>query len=67
MIVKTINSTFEESSKAVLEESIAENFETVIVFGFKNGLIYTKNSRAKSRLEVMGALMAAIDHINHQA
>lgn len=36
-----------------------DNYETVIVFGYKNGGVQIRMNRMKSRLELMGALEAA--------
>jgi hypothetical protein len=47
------------SANDVLEGAIKEDFETVIVFGWKGGVLYSRMSAGKNRLEIMGALEAA--------
>lgn len=42
-----------------LEKMKQEGFESVIVHGFKDGLIYTGSSARRSALEILGALEAA--------
>ena len=46
-------------AKVVLEECIKEDFETVIVHGYKDGKIYTKSSASVNCLEIIGALTVA--------
>jgi len=45
--------------KEILEESITHNFNSVIVFGFKDGQVRIKKSKVSNNLELIGALEAA--------
>lgn len=51
--------TIENTSAQILKEAIYEEFETVIVFGFKKSRVHIKTSGLHSNLELMGALEAA--------
>ncbi len=57
--LKLINSPMTRDARKVLEDAIAEDFETVIIFGFKDGMVTTTASRRKNSLEILGALEAA--------
>ena len=46
-------------AKEVLEDAIKEDFETIIIFGFRDGKVFTRKSRSKNALELLGALRAA--------
>lgn len=48
-------------ARGILEEAINEDYETVIVFGFKDGEIHTRHSASKDCLEIIGALDRAKD------
>jgi hypothetical protein len=43
----------------MLEGLKEEKFESIIIHGFKDGMIYTQSSASKSALELLGALEAA--------
>jgi hypothetical protein len=43
----------------MLEWLKEEGFESIIIHGFKDGIIYTHASASKSALELLGALDAA--------
>jgi hypothetical protein len=47
------------SAASVLEASKKEDFEFVIVFGFKNGVISSKTSASTDILTLLGALEMA--------
>lgn len=47
------------SAKAILEEAHGKDFESVIVFGFKEGKIGIYSSKAKDYLTIIGALEEA--------
>ncbi len=47
------------NAKGVLEDALKEDYETVIVFGFKNGNIFTQKSANINCLEIIGALTVA--------
>ena len=51
-----------QDAKEVLEDMLKSDFETVIVFGFKNGKIFTRHSAAINTLEVIGALTVAREY-----
>lgn len=46
-------------AKAVLLKAADEEFETVIIHGYKDGKIYTKTSARTNAMELLGALEAA--------
>jgi len=48
-----------DNAKKVLNDSLAEEYDTVIVFGFKDGNIQMKISATSSILTLVGALEAA--------
>lgn len=50
---------FENTSAQVLQEAIALNPETVIVFCFEGGRVHIRTSGVRSNLELIGALDAA--------
>ena len=43
----------------ILNESLAENFETVIVIGFKNKSVQFKRSKVSDTIVLLGAIEAA--------
>ena len=45
-----------DNAKKVLNDSLAEEYDTVIVFGFKDGNIQMKISATSSILTLVGAL-----------
>jgi hypothetical protein len=47
------------NAEKVLMEAAREDFEAVIVFGLKDGIIHARVSAVDGRLEVLGALEAA--------
>ncbi len=47
------------SAKELLEWAVNEDYETVIIFGFKDDKIHTRNSKNEGTLPLMGALAAA--------
>jgi hypothetical protein len=57
--IVAINTARILDAKDVLEDAIAENFETVIVFGFKDGNISWKKSWHVRTVEILGALEMA--------
>ncbi len=46
-------------AEQVLQGALKADFEDVIVFGFKDGVIYTKVSRGNDCLKIIGALEVA--------
>ena len=52
-----------QEAKEVLEEAIEQNFDSVILFGYKDGNIHIKHSSNHSTLEQLGALSAAQIHL----
>lgn len=48
-----------ESARELLEWAMGEDFETVIVFGFKGDAIHTRASACEDCLRIVGALDAA--------
>lgn len=46
-------------ARRVLQEMYTEGFESVIVFGFKDGKIRTRTSKSVSVLTIVGALDVA--------
>lgn len=57
--VRAINARYVNDARTVLEEAIAGDFETVIVFGFKDGNITWKKSAHLRTVEILGALEMA--------
>lgn len=45
--------------REILNEALAENFETVIVVGLKNGSVQFKRSKVKDTILLLGAIEAA--------
>lgn len=50
-----------QDAREVLEECIKAEYETVIVFGFKDGLIHSRHSATVDTLRLIGALTVARD------
>ena len=50
------NESYQKDARELLEEAIAENFETVIILGFKDGNISTKASKWERTIVIVGAL-----------
>jgi len=48
-----------QSTRQVLDDAVTANYDTVIVFGFKDGQVQTTASDARSILNLVGALEAA--------
>lgn len=48
-----------QNTKEILEDELKQDYETVIVFGFKNGSIFTRHSENINCLEIIGALTVA--------
>lgn len=46
-------------ARRVLAECADQEFESVIVFGFKDRRVYTRSSKSASALEIVGALAVA--------
>lgn len=46
-------------AKELCEWAMKQEFETVIIFGFKDAKIYTRSSKNEGTLPLMGALAAA--------
>ena len=51
-----IKSDYKEDSKAVLESAIEQDFDSVIVLGYKNGTVACQYSKIESITRVIGAL-----------
>lgn len=60
MKLTRINSKYTDNANKILRDSIGEDFESVILLGFKDGEIVTMASECHKRLEVMGALFSAL-------
>ncbi len=56
----TAQDKLKEEAKAVLKDAINQKFETVFVIGLKDEQLYISASAFRSRLEVTGALVAAL-------
>ena len=46
-------------AKELLEWAMKQDFETLIIFGFKDDKIHTRSSKNEGTLPLMGALAAA--------
>lgn len=57
--LRTLTAQMREDAQDVLRLAEQEGFESLILFGFKDGKIYIKSSKSKSTLEILGALEAA--------
>lgn len=61
--IKLLKSNYEEDANALLIESQAMGFETVVVVGIKDGMSYIRRSRLVSTTQLLGALEEAKWHI----
>lgn len=50
------NESYQKDARDLLEEAIKENFETVIILGFKDGNISAKVSKWERTVTLVGAL-----------
>ena len=57
--LEAINGGYQRDAREVLEDALAMDFETVIVFGFKDGAVATKMSMVVSNQRLIGALEEA--------
>jgi len=58
-VVEPIPNGYKDDARAVLQEAAEMGFDSVIVFGLKDGEIHVNSSANVSRLEMIGALAAA--------
>lgn len=61
-----VDKKLSESTKDVLEKCIKADYESVIVFGFKDGEVETCVSEIRSLLMLIGALESAKCMVMHQ-
>lgn len=54
---------YREDSRRILEEGISGNFQSVVVIGLCDGQVYISSSSNVSRLEFMGAIEVAKQHL----
>lgn len=54
--IKSAKSSVESDAKDLLNEAVAMDYETVIIFGFKDGEVRVTYSKSRSYLTVVGAL-----------
>lgn len=52
-----------DDAKALLEEAAGMEFESVIVFGMRDGQIFVSSSAHRDTLKLIGALEAAKIHL----
>ncbi len=57
--VVTVNDEYLESSNRMIEEFKQEQFESVILIGFKDGQVKISSSKIKNTYELIGALEQA--------
>jgi len=62
-VIRSATEKLIESSNEVLAEAIENGFEAVIIFGWKDGQLYIKNSHLKDRLTVIGAMEEIKHHL----
>lgn len=58
-MIKAIPATSDNDTIKVLRDSLAQEFDSVIVLGFKEGEIYIRSSGAEDQLRLIGALEMA--------
>lgn len=61
--LKLIQDNGEQDANWLLEDSLNQDFQTVIILGFKDSKIYIKNSELHGRMALIGALEAAKNHL----
>jgi hypothetical protein len=59
----TAQDKLKEDVKAVLEDAISREFETVFVIGLKDEQLHITASAFRSRLEITGALVEALKQL----
>ena len=62
-MIKEIKQTEVNDVVKTLREAIELDFNSVIIFGFKEGQIYVESSGAEDNLKLIGALEMAKHHI----
>ena len=63
MSVSVIQSKEPQSTAITLRDAIANDFESVIVFGFKDGKITIQSSDIEDNIRLIGALEAAKQNV----
>ena len=58
-----INGNYREDATDLLTQAVDQGFETVIILGFKDGLVHIQRSAMVSRLQLLGAIEEAKHHI----
>jgi len=61
--VESIKDPEDEEIRAMLADAAEMGFRTLIVFGYKDGVIHTMSSPSADRMRVIGALEAAKHHL----
>ena len=63
MSISVIQSKEPQSTAITLRNAIANDFESVIVFGFKDGKIIIQSSDIEDNIRIIGALEAAKQNV----
>jgi len=63
-MLKAIKKEINDSSTKTLKDAIEEDFDSVFIFGYKDGLMHYRSSKVKSRHELMGAMLEAVITMN---
>ena len=61
--LELINGHYTRDATDLLNEAIEQNFETVVIVGFKNGTVHIQRSAMISRVSLLGAIEEAKHHI----
>ena len=61
--LELINGHYTRDATDLLTDAIEQNFETVVIVGFKNGAVHIQRSAMISRVSLLGAIEEAKHHI----
>jgi len=61
--LKLIKSDYKEDATELLQSAQEQNFDSVVIVGYKNGNIYIQHSKLESAVRVLGAIELAKNKI----
>ena len=61
--LELINGHYTRDATDLLADAIEQDFETVVIMGFKNGAVHIQRSAMISRVSLLGAIEEAKHHI----
>ena len=61
--LELINGHYTRDASEVLADAMGADFETVVVLGFKDGVVHIKRSAMVSRAVLLGAIEEAKHHV----